>query len=233
MTRTGLRQDCAHPSWLLLATQRGFSLVSRSPGLFPSPGAQILSGGRMLSLPTPRLLDSGTYTCVASSAVGEDRREATVEVRCKCPQVSPAPSGGCSLPSPQPRGLWGQLWEEGFGGGVVLSVSSATHCPGRGGEHLCHRQPGGDTALPGPRGRPPGVPLAEGWDLAHTEPRDVTVRGWDCAPGDVLGQKKGWEGKGGAEHLTVSVCGRWGEPPCRMRAGTRARCPATRRDTTT
>ncbi|XP_068513036.1 hemicentin-2 isoform X2 [Anas acuta] len=44
-------------------------------------GPQILSGGRVLSLPTPRLLDSGTYTCVASSAVGEDRREATVEVR--------------------------------------------------------------------------------------------------------------------------------------------------------
>nr|XP_047909504.1 hemicentin-2 [Anser cygnoides] len=44
-------------------------------------GPQILSSGRVLSLPTPRLLDSGTYTCVASSAAGEDRREATVEVR--------------------------------------------------------------------------------------------------------------------------------------------------------
>ncbi|XP_040387830.1 hemicentin-2 isoform X3 [Cygnus olor] len=44
-------------------------------------GPQILSGGRVLSLPTPHLLDSGTYTCVASSAAGEDRREATVEVR--------------------------------------------------------------------------------------------------------------------------------------------------------
>lgn len=75
------------------------------------PGAQILSGGRMLSLPTPHLLDSGTYTCVASSAVGEDRREATVEVRCKCPQPllgaapCPLPSlGGCGV-SHGKRGL--------------------------------------------------------------------------------------------------------------------------------
>ncbi|XP_010139814.1 PREDICTED: hemicentin-2-like, partial [Buceros rhinoceros silvestris] len=46
------------------------------------PGeAQILAGGRMLSLPSTRLHDSGTYTCVASSAVGEDRHEATLEVQ--------------------------------------------------------------------------------------------------------------------------------------------------------
>ncbi|XP_008940595.1 PREDICTED: hemicentin-2-like, partial [Merops nubicus] len=44
-------------------------------------GLQILSGGHVLSLPTARLRDSGTYTCVASSAVGEDRREATLQVR--------------------------------------------------------------------------------------------------------------------------------------------------------
>ncbi|XP_074747741.1 hemicentin-2-like [Strix uralensis] len=43
-------------------------------------GPQILSGGHMLSLPTARLQDSGTYTCVASNAVGEDRHEATLEV---------------------------------------------------------------------------------------------------------------------------------------------------------
>ncbi|XP_054077069.1 hemicentin-2 isoform X2 [Rissa tridactyla] len=43
-------------------------------------GPEILSDGRVLSLPTARLQDSGTYTCVASSAVGEDRREATLEV---------------------------------------------------------------------------------------------------------------------------------------------------------
>ncbi|XP_042642365.1 hemicentin-2 [Tyto alba] len=44
-------------------------------------GPQILSGGRMLSLPTARLQDSGTYTCVASNTVGEDRREAALEVQ--------------------------------------------------------------------------------------------------------------------------------------------------------
>ncbi|XP_009950773.1 PREDICTED: LOW QUALITY PROTEIN: hemicentin-2, partial [Leptosomus discolor] len=44
-------------------------------------GPQILSGGRTMSLPTARLQDSGTYMCVASSAVGEDRREAALEVR--------------------------------------------------------------------------------------------------------------------------------------------------------
>ncbi|XP_069729285.1 hemicentin-2 [Phaenicophaeus curvirostris] len=44
-------------------------------------GTQILSGGRVLSLPTAHLRDSGTYTCVASSTAGEDRREATLEVQ--------------------------------------------------------------------------------------------------------------------------------------------------------
>ncbi|XP_069626703.1 hemicentin-2 [Haliaeetus albicilla] len=44
-------------------------------------GPQILSDGHVLSLPTAHLQDSGTYTCVASSSVGEDRREATLEVR--------------------------------------------------------------------------------------------------------------------------------------------------------
>ncbi|XP_010176901.1 PREDICTED: hemicentin-2, partial [Mesitornis unicolor] len=44
-------------------------------------GPQVLSGGRVLSLPTARLQDSGTYTCVASSAAGEDRHQATLEVQ--------------------------------------------------------------------------------------------------------------------------------------------------------
>ncbi|XP_068771088.1 hemicentin-2 [Struthio camelus] len=44
-------------------------------------GPQIISGGRVLSLPAARLLDSGTYVCVASSVVGEDRQEATLKVR--------------------------------------------------------------------------------------------------------------------------------------------------------
>ncbi|XP_062447296.1 hemicentin-2 [Rhea pennata] len=44
-------------------------------------GPQIISGGHVLSLPTARLLDSGTYVCVASSVVGEDRWEAALEVQ--------------------------------------------------------------------------------------------------------------------------------------------------------
>ncbi|XP_075295707.1 hemicentin-2 [Opisthocomus hoazin] len=44
-------------------------------------GPQILSGGHVLSLPAARVQDSGTYTCVASSAVGEDRWEAALEVQ--------------------------------------------------------------------------------------------------------------------------------------------------------
>ncbi|KAM8995979.1 hemicentin-2 isoform 2-T2 [Ara ararauna] len=44
-------------------------------------GPQILSEGHVLSLPNARLQDSGMYTCVASSAVGEDRHEATLEVQ--------------------------------------------------------------------------------------------------------------------------------------------------------
>ncbi|KAM6372038.1 LOW QUALITY PROTEIN: hemicentin-2 [Pluvialis apricaria] len=44
-------------------------------------GPEILSGGHVLSLPAAGLQDSGTYTCVASSTVGEDRREAILEVR--------------------------------------------------------------------------------------------------------------------------------------------------------
>lgn len=83
-----------HPcSWVLTCSQ----LAGSSPGFvfiwaFLGPGeAQILSGGRVLSLPSTRLHDSGTYTCVASSAVGEDRHEATLEVQCKYPRTSPAP----------------------------------------------------------------------------------------------------------------------------------------------
>lgn len=99
-----------HCSWVLTGSQ----LTGSSPGFellwaFLGPGeAQILSGGRMLSLPSPRLHDSGTYTCVASSAVGEDRHEATLEVQCKYPHTS---VGGPALG-------WGPR-EGGLGKGVA------------------------------------------------------------------------------------------------------------------
>ncbi|XP_010226739.1 PREDICTED: hemicentin-2-like, partial [Tinamus guttatus] len=44
-------------------------------------GPQVISGGRTLSLRAARLLHPGTYVCVASSVVGEDRREAALGVR--------------------------------------------------------------------------------------------------------------------------------------------------------
>lgn len=118
------------------------SLVSCSSGLFLLLGeAQILSDGRVLSLPTARLQDSGTYTCVASSAVGEDRREAALEVWCKYACASSAPSTerlwgwmrclglwGCSVVPLQVRGVmgdqpWGGRVPEGWlREGVTLSI---------------------------------------------------------------------------------------------------------------
>ncbi|XP_030391159.1 hemicentin-2 isoform X3 [Gopherus evgoodei] len=44
-------------------------------------GPQILSGGRVLSLARAHLLDAGTYSCVAISAVGEDRWDAVLRVQ--------------------------------------------------------------------------------------------------------------------------------------------------------
>ncbi|KAM9594340.1 hemicentin-2 isoform 4-T4 [Morphnus guianensis] len=64
------------PAPVLLWLKDGNLVSSMAAG-----GPQILSDGHVLSLPTAHLQDSGTYTCVASSAVGEDRREATLEVR--------------------------------------------------------------------------------------------------------------------------------------------------------
>lgn len=130
--RTGSRQAYAHPSLFLRAglqpSYLRLPLVSCSSGLFLLLGeAQILSGGHVLSLPAAGLQDSGTYTCVASSAVGEDRREATLEVRCKYPRASPAPShqrgggvggdaqdyGAAPLSPCKCVGLWGTSPGEG------------------------------------------------------------------------------------------------------------------------
>lgn len=198
------------------------------------PGAQILSGGRVLSLPTPRLLDSGTYTCVASSAVGEDRREATVEVRCKCPQVSPAPSGGCSLPSPQPGGCGASPGKRILG--VALPCLFPVPPSALGEEENVSAIVNQEVTLRCPA---PGVdPRGSRWlkDGTLLTPSPGMWLSEDGTALKVMYWSKIRDGrgkKGAAEHLTVSPCGRWGEPPCRMRAGTRARCPATRRDTTT
>lgn len=51
--------------------------------------AQIFSGGRILSLASAHLSDSGTYSCVATSAVGEDRWDAVLQVQGKYSSLTP------------------------------------------------------------------------------------------------------------------------------------------------
>lgn len=43
-------------------------------------GAQVFPGGRVLTLASARASDSGSYSCVAVSAVGEDRRDVVLYV---------------------------------------------------------------------------------------------------------------------------------------------------------
>ncbi|ELV11784.1 Hemicentin-2 [Tupaia chinensis] len=45
-----------------------------------TPGLQVFPGGRVLTLASVRTSDSGSYSCVAVSAVGEDRREVVLQV---------------------------------------------------------------------------------------------------------------------------------------------------------
>ncbi|XP_053415690.1 hemicentin-2 [Nycticebus coucang] len=45
-----------------------------------TPGLQVFPGGRMLTLASARASDSGRYSCVAVSAVGEDHREVILQV---------------------------------------------------------------------------------------------------------------------------------------------------------
>ncbi|XP_063100238.1 hemicentin-2 isoform X2 [Cavia porcellus] len=45
-----------------------------------TPGLQVFPGGRVLALASARTSDSGSYSCVAVSAVGEDRRDVTLQV---------------------------------------------------------------------------------------------------------------------------------------------------------
>ncbi|XP_073909095.1 hemicentin-2 isoform X2 [Castor canadensis] len=45
-----------------------------------TPGFQVFPGGRVLTLASARASDSGSYSCVAVSAVGEDRRDVILQV---------------------------------------------------------------------------------------------------------------------------------------------------------
>ncbi|XP_067398294.1 hemicentin-2 [Emydura macquarii macquarii] len=71
------------PAPTLMWLKDGNPVSSTAPG-----GLQILSGGRVLSLASAHLSDSGTYSCVATSAVGEDRWDAVLQVH-----VSPSALG--------------------------------------------------------------------------------------------------------------------------------------------
>lgn len=46
-------------------------------------GSQVFPGGRVLTLASARASDSGSYSCVAVSAVGEDRRDVVLFVHSK------------------------------------------------------------------------------------------------------------------------------------------------------
>lgn len=62
-------------------------------------GAQVFPGGRSLTLASARASDSGTYSCVAVSAVGEDRRDVALHVHgeCQAPEAAAQERGrgGC------------------------------------------------------------------------------------------------------------------------------------------
>lgn len=47
-------------------------------------GAQVFPGGRVLTLARAQASDSGRYSCVAVSAVGEDRRDVVLHVHSEC-----------------------------------------------------------------------------------------------------------------------------------------------------
>ncbi|XP_030135337.4 hemicentin-1 [Taeniopygia guttata] len=55
-------------------------LKDGSPVSSVSNGLQVLSGGRVLALPSAQLSDTGTYTCVAVNAAGESQRDVDLHV---------------------------------------------------------------------------------------------------------------------------------------------------------
>lgn len=52
-------------------------------------GAQVFPGGHSLMLASARASDSGVYSCVAVSAVGEDRRDVPLHVLGECQSRRP------------------------------------------------------------------------------------------------------------------------------------------------
>ena len=62
-----------------------------------------MPGGRVLTLASARVSDSGSYSCVAVSAVGEDRRDVVLHVHGECQ----APEAAGSRPATQDGGAGG------------------------------------------------------------------------------------------------------------------------------
>uniref|UniRef100_G1Q1L7 Hemicentin 2 n=1 Tax=Myotis lucifugus TaxID=59463 RepID=G1Q1L7_MYOLU len=58
----------------------GKPLLKQAPTSVLPSGGQVFPGGRTLTLASARASDSGTYSCVAVSAVGEDRRDVALHV---------------------------------------------------------------------------------------------------------------------------------------------------------
>lgn len=140
----------------------------------------------------------------ASVAVGLEVMLGTMGLL-RCPLVSVQGCGGSALErgTKGGGGAWGRCCP-------VDLFSSAPHHPGRGGEHHCHRQPAGDPGVPGPRGAPAGVPVAERWELTHTKAGRAAVCRGDHAPGDISEDCREWERKQGCEdpHLPLPTFGR-------------------------
>lgn len=63
-------------------------------------GAQVFPGGRVLTLARARASDAGSYSCVAVSAVGEDRRDVFLHVHSE----SRVPEAAWSRPAAQEGG---------------------------------------------------------------------------------------------------------------------------------
>ena len=66
------------------ACQQGLT----SCGLLSGP--QVFPGGRVLTLASARASDSGSYSCVAVNAVGEDRRDVILHVHSECQALDSA-----------------------------------------------------------------------------------------------------------------------------------------------